>query len=57
MLFWFHGGALLTGSASMPCYDGAELARAADIVVVTANYRLGALGALYVDGGNFALHD
>jgi len=57
VLFWFHGGALLTGSASMPCYDGAELARAADIVVVTANYRLGALGALYVDGGNFALHD
>lgn len=40
---WIHGGALTTGSSSEAMYDGAKLA-ARGIVVVTINYRLGALG-------------
>lgn len=39
---WVHGGAFVAGCGSV--YDGAELARNGDIVVVTINYRLGVLG-------------
>ena len=42
---WIHGGSLLTGSSSLGMYDGARLAREG-VVVVTINYRLGALGFL-----------
>lgn len=42
VLFWIHGGAFVAGSANL--YDGAELARRGDMVVVGINYRLGALG-------------
>ena len=45
VLVWIHGGAFTSGSGSVPIYDGAALARAG-IVVVTINYRLGALGFL-----------
>lgn len=45
VLFWIHGGAFIIGSGSQPVYDGTELARH-DLVVVTFNYRLGALGFL-----------
>lgn len=46
VLFWLHGGALLSGSASWSWYDGARLAASQNIVVVTASHRLGALGYL-----------
>jgi para-nitrobenzyl esterase len=46
VLVWVHGGAFVTGSGALPIYDGAALAAAADAVVVTINYRLGALGWL-----------
>lgn len=39
---WIHGGAFVVGTGS--AYDGAELARTGDIVVVTINYRVGVLG-------------
>jgi para-nitrobenzyl esterase len=42
---WIHGGALLTGSGADPMYDGTTLSRAG-LIVVTINYRLGALGYL-----------
>ncbi|WP_157232741.1 carboxylesterase family protein [Kibdelosporangium phytohabitans] len=45
---FFHGGASRFGTANEPRYDGTELARGGT-VVVTANYRLGLLGA----GNNF----
>ncbi len=45
VLVWIHGGAFTTGSGSVPIYDGAALAREGS-VVVTINYRLGALGFL-----------
>lgn len=45
-MFWIHGGGLEVGSGSQPNYDGTVLARDHDVVVVTINYRLGALGYL-----------
>lgn len=46
VLVWIHGGGFETGSGSEPMYDGASLALRGDVVVVTLNYRLGALGFL-----------
>ncbi|MGW5147480.1 carboxylesterase/lipase family protein [Rhodococcus koreensis] len=43
-----HGGGFRAWSASHPIFDGAELARHGDVVVVTMNHRLGALGYLYL---------
>ena len=48
VLVWFHGGAWISGSGGWDWYDGGRLAAAGDIVVVTANYRLGALGYLWI---------
>ena len=47
VMFWIHGGGFLVGSGSAPMYDGANLSKNGDVVVVTINYRLGALGFLY----------
>jgi para-nitrobenzyl esterase len=44
VLFWIHGGGFTTGGSAMPIYDGAALCERGDVVVVTINYRLGALG-------------
>jgi para-nitrobenzyl esterase len=46
VMFWIHGGAFILGSGAIRLYDGARLARRGDVVVVTINYRLGALGFL-----------
>jgi para-nitrobenzyl esterase len=46
VLVWLHGGAFTSGAGSLPVFDGAPLARRGDVVVVTVNYRLGALGFL-----------
>ncbi|GJG86668.1 carboxylic ester hydrolase [Gemmatimonadetes bacterium T265] len=45
VLVWVHGGGFTGGSGDVPVYDGAALA-ARGLVVVTLNYRLGALGFL-----------
>src|ERR1039457_3265352 len=45
VLVWIHGGALLTGSSADALYDGTALAKRG-LVVVSINYRLGALGYL-----------
>lgn len=44
VLVWLHGGSYLTGSGSIPRYDGAELAAEQDVVVVLVTYRIGVLG-------------
>jgi para-nitrobenzyl esterase len=49
VLVWIHGGAYVTGSNASPFFSGAELAAALDVVVVSVNYRLGALGFLALD--------
>jgi len=53
VMFWIHGGAFRLGTASAPIYDGRPLALRGDVVVVTTNYRLGALGylSLHEHGG------
>lgn len=47
VMVWIHGGAFVAGSGSIVWYDGSQLARR-DVVVVTINYRLGALGFLHL---------
>lgn len=58
VLVWIHGGGFVFGSGSAPVYDGVQLAREHDVVVITLNYRLGALGFAQLDsvarGGPFA---
>jgi para-nitrobenzyl esterase len=49
VMVWLHGGGFLVGSGGSPLYDGINLAKNGDVVVVTINYRLGALGFLYFD--------
>jgi len=46
VLVWIHGGGFLIGAGSTRVYDGHSLAQRGDLVVVTINYRLGALGYL-----------
>jgi para-nitrobenzyl esterase len=68
VIVFVHGGSDVSGYTADPVYDGAALAKAADAVVVTVNYRLGIFGFLSVpqlksgtnaqqDSGNFALLD
>jgi para-nitrobenzyl esterase len=49
VMVWVHGGAYIFGSGSQPLYDGRALA-AGGVVVVTLNYRMGALGFMELDG-------
>ncbi len=44
VLVWIHGGGYRTGQSSIPWYNGARFSANGDIVVVSINYRLGALG-------------
>ncbi|MEV7769623.1 carboxylesterase/lipase family protein [Microbacterium sp. NPDC086615] len=65
VMVWLHGGAYVFGAASQRTYDGARLATAGDVVVITLNYRLGAFGFLDLDAalpdagfdGNLGLRD
>ena len=40
----FHGGGWGSGSGNAPIFDGAQLARFGDVVVVTVNHRLASFG-------------
>jgi len=42
VMVWIHGGALVTGESDD--YDATRLVEQGDVIVVTINYRLGALG-------------
>ncbi len=66
VMVYLHGGSFTGGSGASPVYDGAALAREG-VLVVTLNYRLGALGFLALPGlraadpdgstGNYGLLD
>ncbi|MBW7970512.1 carboxylesterase family protein [Bradyrhizobium sp. BR 10289] len=62
VMVFIHGGGFVGGTVNDPLFDGARLAQAG-LIVVTVNYRLGALGwlshpALSEGGsGNFGLMD
>jgi para-nitrobenzyl esterase len=46
VMVWVHGGAYILGSSAQPLYDGGVLAGGSEAVIVTINYRMGALGFL-----------
>ncbi len=48
VMVWLHGGGYNAGSAGWICYDGGELARKHDVVVVGVNHRLNAFGFMYL---------
>ncbi|XP_070552105.1 acetylcholinesterase-like [Ptychodera flava] len=59
VMVWIHGGGFLVGSGSL--YDSLPLSAIGNVIVVTINYRLGALG-FFLTGdehatGNYALLD
>jgi para-nitrobenzyl esterase len=55
VIVWLHGGGLFSGAGAD--YDGSRLAREGRVVVVTLNYRLGALGFLAEPVVMAASHD
>lgn len=67
VMVFIHGGGNVQGSAANPLYDSQVLAARGDVVVVTVQYRLGALGFLvhpglaaesgYGGSGNYGLMD
>lgn len=66
VMVWLHGGGYSAGSGQeLPSYDGTNLARKGDVVVVTLNHRLNVLGFLdlsafgekYARSGNAGLLD
>ncbi len=48
VMVWFHGGGFAYGSGAWPVYDGVNLAKKGDVVVVTVNHRLNVFGYLYL---------
>ena len=52
VLFSIHGGGYTSGTSHNPVFDGTALAKRGDVVVVTVNHRLGALG--YLDLSTYA---
>ena len=47
VMVWLHGGGFTAGSSvELPSYDGENLARKGDVVMVTVNHRLNILGFL-----------
>ncbi len=65
-MVWLHGGGYAAGSGQeLPSYDGINLAKKGDAVVVTLNHRLNVLGFLdlsaygdkYAKSGNAGLLD
>jgi para-nitrobenzyl esterase len=65
VMVWIHGGGFVLGSGSQDLYEGTNLAKLGDVIVVTINYRLGPFGFLthpaFADAngntGNFGLMD
>ena len=66
VMVWLHGGGYSQASGSFIIYNGANLARRRDVVVVTLNHRLNLFGYLYLgeiagekyaDSGNAGMLD
>ncbi|GAA4394939.1 carboxylesterase/lipase family protein [Tsukamurella soli] len=50
VMVFIHGGAYMIGSSATPLYHGFSLVERGDVVFVSVNYRLGALGYLDLSG-------
>lgn len=50
VMVWLHGGGFTSGNGCYTMYEGANLARKHDVVVVTINHRLNAFGYMYLAG-------
>lgn len=46
VMVFVHGGASLIGFSAYPIYNGAELCKTGNVIVITLNYRLGVFGSL-----------
>lgn len=46
---YLHGGGWMMGSGAAPAYNGANLAKRGDIVVVTLNHRFGIFGFMHLE--------
>jgi para-nitrobenzyl esterase len=66
VMVWLHGGGYFSGSSrELPSYDGENLSRRGDVVVVSVNHRVGVLGFLdlgaagpdYAHSGNVGMLD
>jgi para-nitrobenzyl esterase len=66
VLFWMHGGGFTTGSSQEhPSYDGENISKLGDVVVVSINHRLNIFGHLdlsdygsqYASSGNIGMLD
>ena len=66
VMVWLHGGRYSTGSGQHLCaYDGENLSRRGEVIVVSLNHRLGALGFMdlsqwderYATSGNVGMLD
>src|ERR1700719_4005931 len=66
VMVWLHGGAYSNASGSQIGFDGTNLARKHDVVVVTLNHRLNVFGFTYLaelggekyaDSGNVGMRD
>lgn len=66
VMFWLHGGGFAAGSDGRSWFDGSNLARKHDVVVVGINHRLNIFGYLYLaepggekyaDSGNAGMLD
>ena len=57
VMVWLHGGGFEAGTGSMALYDGTNIARRGDVVVITVNHRLNLFGHTHladVAGDDFA---
>lgn len=48
VMVWIHGGAFVSGYLSTPNSEPSTLVASSDVIVVTINYRLGALGFMHL---------
>jgi len=57
VMVWLHGGGFTSGSGSYTIYNGANMARQHDLVMLSINHRLNSFGFLYlaeIGGSQFA---
>jgi para-nitrobenzyl esterase len=50
VMVWLHGGGFAYGSAQWPMYDGTNLVKGGDVVVVGVNHRLNVFGYTHIPG-------